>query len=274
MPFNRFSEPEFLERARPCVAVMGASGMRISKSVIRALPNLRFISKYGVGVDMIDIAAATKRGARVSNTPNDFQIFTVCGHAIAMMLALAKQFCAWTPEIMRAGGWRGLTHSAPVRGSTTGVVGLGRIGRGVASRLSGWDAKIVGHDPFLREAPADVGLVSPQAPLGRSDFIALHAAPGAENRNMLDAKAFAAMKPNAFVINTGRGSLVDYPALREALAQKRIADAALDVFDQKPPRVDDPLFRTPNVICTPLSRPGPRTAPKTSVGTPPKISWP
>src|SRR5579862_7078697 len=156
MPFKRFSEAEFLERAQPCAAVMGASGVRLTKAVIEALPNLRFISKYGIGVDTIDVAAATERGVLVSNTPNDFQIFTVCEHAVAMMLALAKQLGTWTPEFMRSGGWRGLTHSAPLRGATIGVVGLGRIGRGVAQRLSGWEAKIVGYDPFLRQAPDGV----------------------------------------------------------------------------------------------------------------------
>ena len=99
--------------------------------------------------------------------------------------------------------------------------------------------------------PAGVELVSLRELIAQSDFITLHAAPSGANRHMLDREAFAIMKPNAFVINTGRASLIDYAALREALENRRIAGAALDVFDQEPPRTDDPLFRLPNVICTP-----------------------
>jgi D-3-phosphoglycerate dehydrogenase / 2-oxoglutarate reductase len=248
MPFKRFSEAEFLERAQPCVAVMGASGVRITTAVLAALPNLRFISKYGIGVDTIDIDAATAAGVLVSNTPNDFQIFTVSEHAVAMMLALAKQFGTWTPAFMRAGGWRGLTHSATLRGATIGIVGLGR---GVAQRLAGWECKILGYDPYLTSPPPGVELVSLAELFARSDFVTLHAAPSAENRHMLNAAAFAAMKPTAYVVNTGRGSLIDYPALRAALAEGRIAGAALDVFDVEPPNVDDPLFQRANVLCTP-----------------------
>ena len=251
MPFKRFTEDQLIAEASGCIALMGASGTRISRRVIESLPDLRFISKYGIGFDSIDMEAATEHGILVSNTPNDFQIFTVSEHAVAMMLALAKQFWTWTPEFMRQGGWRGLTHSATLRGATIGVVGLGRIGRGVVQRLSGWEATILGYDPYLSEAPQGVELVPLADLISRSDFITLHAAPSADNRHMLNRDAFAAMKPNAFVINTGRGSLIDYPALREALESKRIAGAALDVFDQEPPRTDDPLFRYPNVICTP-----------------------
>ena len=195
--------------------------------------------------------AATQHGVLVSNTPNEFQIFTVSEHAIAMMLALAKQFSTWTPEFMRQGGWRGLTHSATLKGAAVGIIGLGRIGRGVAQRLAGWEARIVGYDPHLKDAPAGIELAGLKDLLTQSDFITLHAAPSAGNKHMLDREAFALMKSSAFVVNTGRGSLIDYAALRAALEAKQIAGAALDVFDQEPPRTDDPLFRLPNVICTP-----------------------
>jgi D-3-phosphoglycerate dehydrogenase len=251
MPFKRFSEDELITRAKPCIALMGASGTRITRRVIEALPNLRYISKFGIGVDSIDIDAATDHGILVSNTPNDYQIFTVSEHAVAMMLALAKQLGTWTPEFMRAGGWRGLTHSATLRGATVGIVGLGRIGRGVAQRLSGWEARIIAYDPYLKEPPPGVTLVSLAELIAQSDFITLHATPGPENLRMFNKDAFTAMKPTAYFVNTGRGSLVDYPALREALEAGEIAGAALDVFDQEPPRTDDPLFRNRNVICTP-----------------------
>lgn len=251
MPFKRFTEDQLIAEAEGCVALMGASGTRITRRVMESLPGLRYISKYGIGVDFIDMDAASELGVLVSNTPNEFQIFTVSEHAVAMMLALAKQFWTWTPEFMRQGGWRGLTHSAVLRGATVGIIGLGRIGRGVAQRLAGWEARILGYDPYLSEAPAGVEMVALKDLIARSDFITLHAAPSPENNKMLDADAFARMKPTAYVVNTGRGSLIDYPALRTALVTRQIAGAALDVFDTEPPRTDDPLFRYPNVICTP-----------------------
>lgn len=251
MPFKRFTEDELIVEADGAVALMGASGTRISRRVIEALPALRYISKYGIGVDSIDMAAATDNGVLVSNTPNDFQIFTVCEHAIALMLALAKQLGTWTPEFMRAGGWRGLTHSVTLKGATVGIIGLGRIGRGVAQRLAGWECRILACDPYLKEAPPGIELVGLPELIAASDFITLHAAPGADNRHMLNAAAFAAMKPSVLIVNTGRGSLIDYAALRAALDKGRIAGVALDVFDQEPPNPEDPLFRNPNVICTP-----------------------
>ncbi len=251
MPFQRFTEDELIAGAQNCVGLMGASGTRINRRVIESLPQLRFISKFGIGVDSIDLDAATEHGVLVSNTPNEFQIFTVSEHTVALMLALAKQLGTWTQDFMSRGGWRGLTHSATLRGATVGIIGLGRIGNGVARRLAGWEARLLGYDPYLTSAPPEVELVSFAELIAQSDFITLHAAPNAENRHLLNSAALAMMKPTAFIVNTGRGSLVDYEALRSAVANRRIGGAALDVFDQEPPRPDDPLFTFPNVICTP-----------------------
>ncbi len=251
MPFARYSEDELIAEARDCVGLMGASGTRISRRVIESLPDLRCISKYGIGYDSIDIEAATEHGVLVSNTPNEYQWLPVSEHAVAMMLALAKQFWTWTPEFMARGGWRGLTHSAILRGATVGIVGLGRIGRGVARRLQGWEVKLLGYDPHAPNPPEGVELVGLDDLIARSDFLTLHAAPSPDNRHMLNARTLALMKPTAYLVNTGRGSLVDYAALREALGKKQIAGAALDVFETEPPRPEDPLFTFPNVICTP-----------------------
>ena len=251
LPFQRFTEDELIARAEGCVALMGASGTRITRRVFNSLPDLRYISKYGIGFDSIDMEAAGEHGVLVSNTPNENQIFPVSEFAIAMMLWLAKQFGVWTPDFMRAGGWRGLTYSAVLAGATVGVVGLGRIGRGVAQRLSGWEARIIGYDPHVTEPPPGVELASFDELVAELDFVTLHAAPALDNRHMFNRDVFSRMKPNAFLINAGRGWLVDYPALRTALEEKRIAGAALDVFDQEPPDPNDPLFNYPNVICTP-----------------------
>lgn len=251
MPFTRLSEDELIARAQGCIALMGASGTRISRKVIAALPALRYISKYGIGVDSIDIDAATEHGVLVSNTPNDYQVYTVSEHAVAMMLALSKQLATWTPEFMRRGGWRGTTYGTSIRGATIGIVGLGRIGRGVAQRLRGWEARLVGYDPYLSDSIEGVELIGRDELFEISDIVTLHAAPSAGNRHMVDAAALARMKPSAFLVNTGRASLVDYAALRRALAERRIAGAALDVFDGEPPATGDTLFTLPNVICTP-----------------------
>jgi D-3-phosphoglycerate dehydrogenase len=250
-PFWRYSEDEFIRTARGHIAVMGASGTRITRRVIQALPDLRYIAKFGIGVDSIDVDAATEYGVLVANTPEESQVTTVCEHAIALMLALKKQLSAWTPEFMRAGGWRGTIFSTPMLGATIGIVGFGRIGRGVAERLAGWGTTILAYDPYLKEAPAGVTLTTLSELLERSDVVTLHATPTAENKGLINRAALARMKETAILVNTGRGWLVDYPALREALTQKRVAGAALDVYEQEPPDPSDVLFSLPNVIATP-----------------------
>ena len=250
-PFWRYTDAEFIEAARGCVGVMGASGVRFTREMIAALPDLRFISKFGIGTDTVDLDAATERGILVANTPEETQVWTVCEHAVALMLALAKQLSVWTPEFMRAGGWRGTVHAVPVQGATVGIIGLGRIGRGVAERLAGWGARIIAYDPYVTAPPAGVTMTDLATLLSSSDFVTLHATPSAENRHIIDAAALGRMKPTALLVNTGRGWLVDYAALRSALADGKIAGAALDVFDREPPDPADPLFSMPNVICTP-----------------------
>lgn len=250
-PFWRFSDEEFVAAAQGCIGVLGAGGFRITRPIMEALPDLRYISKFGIGVDTIDVAAATERGILVANTPEESQVTTVCEHAIALMLALKKQLAVWTPEFMRGGGWRGTVWSTPMLGATIGIVGLGRIGRGVAERLAGWGVTILAYDPYLREAPPGVTLTNLPDLLERSDIVTLHATPTAANRQLINRDAFQRMKPTAILVNTGRGWLVDYPALREALREGRLAGAALDVFDREPPDPADPLFTMPNVLSTP-----------------------
>jgi D-3-phosphoglycerate dehydrogenase len=250
-PFWRYSEDEFIAMAAGHVAVMGASGTRITRRVIEALPDLRYIAKFGIGVDSIDMAAATEHGILVANTPEDSQVTTVCEHAIGLMLAVKKQLHAWTPQFMRAGGWRGTIFATPMLGATVGIVGLGRIGRGVAQRLAGWGVTILAYDPYVKDAPPGVVLTGLPELLERSDVVTLHATPTAENKGLIDGPALARMKETAILVNAGRGWLVDYPALREALTQKRIAGAGLDVYDREPPDPADVLFSLPNVIATP-----------------------
>jgi len=250
-PFWRYSEHEFIATAQGHIAVMGASGTRITRRIIEALPNLRFISKFGIGVDSIDMNAANEHGILVANTPEDSQVTTVCEHTIALMLALSKQLLVWNREFMQKGGWRGTVFSSSLLGTTIGIVGFGRIGRGVAERLAGWGVRILGYDPYVKDAIPGVTLCDLATLLESSDIVTLHAAPTAENYRLLNATALSRMKKNALLINAGRGWLVDYDALKKALRDGVIAGAALDVYEREPPDPADPLFALPNVLCTP-----------------------
>jgi D-3-phosphoglycerate dehydrogenase len=251
--FKRFTEDEIIAAAQGFVAVMGASGAHFTARVITALPDLRYISKFGIGVDSIDIAAATVRGILVSNTPDDFNIVAVAEHTIACILALKKKLLVWTPEFMRQGGWRGGVFADYLQGATVGIIGLGRIGRAVAERLAGWGVKIIAYDPYVEAAAPSIELVGLDRLLAESDVVSLHATPSADNRHMIDGPALRRMKKSALLINTGRSWLVDYPALRSALSEGQIAGAALDVFETEPPDVEDLLFRLDNVLVTPHS---------------------
>lgn len=248
---HRFSEDEIIAFADGYETLIGASGANLTRRVIEALPKLRFISKIGIGVDSIDVAAATRSGVLVSNSPVDTQVTSVCEHAIAMMLALRKKFLIWTPEFMRAGGWRADVFSGSLIGSVVGIVGFGRIGRGVAARLSNWGIKILVCDPYVTEAPDGVHLTDLATLAREADAITIHAAATPSNQGLISAEIISLMKPSAVIVNTGRGSLVDYAALRAALKDGRIAGAGLDVFEREPPDPEDPLFRMDNVLVTP-----------------------
>jgi D-3-phosphoglycerate dehydrogenase len=250
-PVGRYRDDEIIEAARGYDAVMGASGARFSRRVIEALPGLRAISKFGVGVETIDLAAATERGILVSNTPDETYAMAVAEHALALILGLKKQLPNWNAQYMRSGGWRPGFFAELLFDNTVGLIGLGRIGREVASRLAGWGVKILAYDPYVTNTPQGVTSTDLRTLLAEADVVSLHATPSSENHHLIDAAAFARMKPGAILINVGRASLVDTAALTEALASGRIAGAAVDVYDVEPPNPADPLFGCPNALFTP-----------------------
>jgi len=250
-PYARYSEREIIAAARGYPAVMGASGGQFSARVIEALPELRFISKFGVGVDNINLEAAAHRRILIANTPEDSEVADVAEHTVGMILTLRKKLLQWTPQYMQQGGWRPGIFAETVAGSTVGLIGLGHVGRAVVGRLKGWGVKIQAHDPHCAPAPSEVQSTDLHTLLKTSDIISLHAAPSAENRHMIDEAAFDLMKPTAILINTARASLVDTRALIRALKSKRIAGAAVDVYDQEPPKADSELFRQENLVVTP-----------------------
>lgn len=220
---------------------------RVDAALIEHCPRLRAISNYAVGYDNIDIDAATARGIAVGNTP-DVLTDATADLAWALLLAAARKL----PEALAAvrdGDWltwepaRWLGET--VAGATLGIVGLGRIGRAVARRASGFDMTVV-HTGGDSE-PGD----SLETLLERSDFVTLHAPLTPLTYHLIDSAALARMKPTAILINTARGPMVDHDALRHALESGEIAGAALDVTDPEPLPPDDPLLGAPNLIVAP-----------------------
>jgi D-3-phosphoglycerate dehydrogenase / 2-oxoglutarate reductase len=230
------------------------SGTQVTAALLEHPGKLRAIVRAGVGVDNIDVAAATRRGILVMNTPGGNTVSTA-EHTIAMMMALARHIPFATASL-QAGKWeRGKFVGVQLAGKTLGVVGLGRVGREVARRAAGLDMKVVGFDPFLApdraaqlgiESVGDLDLLLP-----RCDFLTVHTPGGAENMNLIDTRRLALMKRGARIINCARGGIVNEQALAEALKSGHIAGAAIDVFTQEPPPAEHALTKLANVVMTP-----------------------
>lgn len=249
---DTLTEDDLIEQGKGFPALMGASTHKVTRRVIEELPDLAYISKYGIGVDAIDMEAASDLGVLVTNTPVVENVEAVAEYTIAAMLALRKQLLFYSADRLRAGGWR--TPEAWgdfVWRRTIGLVGFGRIGRAVARRLQGWDVNLLAYDPFQEIDDPSVRQVGLEELLQTSDVVSLHALATAENRHMINAESLASMKPSAILVNSARGSLVDLDALHDALASGRLAGAALDAYDSEPPEVGHPVFTLPQVIATP-----------------------
>ena len=228
------------------------SATKVSDKVLAAAPNLKVIGRAGIGVDNVDIPAASKRGVIVMNTPFGNSI-TTAEHAVAMMFAVARQI----PEAStstHAGKWeKSRFMGVELTAKTLGVIGAGNIGSIVIERAHGLKMKVIAYDPFLSEERADkigVEKVELDELLGRSDFITFHVPLTDKTRNILSREAIAKLKPGVRIINCARGGLVDENALAEALKSGNVAGAAFDVFAVEP-ATDSPLFNLPNVVVTP-----------------------
>jgi D-3-phosphoglycerate dehydrogenase len=228
------------------------SATKATEKLIASATNLKVIGRAGIGVDNVDIPAASKKGIIVMNTPFGNSI-TTAEHAIAMMLAVARQI----PEAnasTHAGKWeKSRFMGVELTGKTLGVIGAGNIGGIVCDRARGLKMKVIAYDPFLGEEKADqmgVEKVELEELLHRADFITLHVPLTDQTRNILSREAIAKLKPGVRIINCARGGLVDEEALAEALKSGHVAGAALDVFAVEP-ATDSPLFGLPNVVCTP-----------------------
>jgi phosphoglycerate dehydrogenase-like enzyme len=218
--------------------------------VLAAHPSLRVIARAGVGFDAVDVPAATKQGIAVAITPGTNE-GSVAEHTFSLILGLAKNLISQHQGV-RSGGWpRGA--NLPLRGRTLGIAGLGRIGKAVAVRGEVFGMRLLAYDPVPDAVFAGhhhITLMPFERLLAESDFLTLHLPVSAESRYLINRKTLALMKPTAFLINTARGAVVNEADLLEALRNKRLAGAGLDVFEQEPPGAH-PLFELDNVLLTP-----------------------
>src|ERR1043165_361333 len=228
------------------------SATKVTPKILERAKNLKVIGRAGIGVDNVDIAAATAKGIIVMNTPFGNSI-TTAEHAITLMLALRPQI-PQADTSTQAGKWeKNRFMGVEITGKTLGVIGAGNIGSLVIDRALGLRMRVIAYDPFLSpEQAADIGVhkVELDELFRRADFITLHTPLTEKTRNIINASAFAKMKKGVRVINCARGGLVDEHALRAALDAGQVAGAAFDVFTEEPAK-DNPLFGHPNVVCTP-----------------------
>jgi D-3-phosphoglycerate dehydrogenase len=230
------------------------SGTQLTAEVLDGQTRLKAIVRAGVGVDNIDVAAATRRGIVVMNTPGGNTISTA-EHTMALLLSLARNVPK-ANDSLKAGRWeRTKFTGTQLEGKTLGVIGLGRVGLAVARRAQGFGMAVLGFDPFLAADKALEYGVESVARLdelwGRCDFLSLHTPLSAETRNLIGAREIALMKPSVRIINCARGGLIDETALADALDGGKVAGAAIDVFDPEPPPADHRLIRHPLVVVTP-----------------------
>jgi D-3-phosphoglycerate dehydrogenase len=246
-----------LEHAADADALV-MSWVPIARGFIDQLERCRVIARFGIGVDMIDLDAATERGILVCNTAT-YCLDEVSNHAMGLLLMLNRGLLA-DVDAVRSGGWVRSTSPAPRRltGQRLGLIGLGNIGRLVARKARAFGLDVVAYDPYLRGRAAQVDgtlLVDLDELLASADIVSVHCPLNASTHHLLGRRELALMKPTAFLINTARGPIVDQVALTEALSERRLAGAGLDVFETEPLPADDPLrlLELDNVILTPHS---------------------
>jgi D-3-phosphoglycerate dehydrogenase len=234
-------------------ALIVRSETRVTADLLNRAPQLRVIARAGIGVDTIDVTAATRRGIAVMNAPGANTV-SAAEHAMALLLALVRHI-PWAAESMRRGEWdRKKYEGTELRGKTIGIVGLGRIGGHVSQIARAFGMTVVGHDPFLppeRAAELQVKILPLDQLLASADVVTLHVALSDQTRHLINAERFAQMKKTAVLINTARGELVDEAALVAAVTAKQIRGAAVDVFAQEPLPADSPLRKLDRVILTP-----------------------
>ncbi|MDK2809839.1 MAG: D-3-phosphoglycerate dehydrogenase / 2-oxoglutarate reductase [Petroclostridium sp.] len=244
---------EFKEHLKDTYAVILGTSVKFTSDLMDIAPELKVISRTGVGVDNVDVKAATQRGIYVLNTP-EANSLSVAEHTVMMICALAKHAIFLDNQLRNNNyGVRRLYLPVDLQGKILGLVGCGRIGTMVAQKcIKAFDMNVIAYDPVLKVAPEEITLAeSIDEVFQTADFISLHIPLVESTRNLVNERLLSLMKPSAFLINTARGGIVDEKALIAKLKEKKIAGAALDVFLKEPPDPADELLTLPNIILTP-----------------------
>lgn len=251
------SAETMLSMCKDANAIILRTTSAVDKKVIEAAKALEIVSRTGAGVDNVDVQAATERKILVCNLPRANNL-SVCEHAITLIMNCAKQV-EYMQDGVRQGNWKARNAGTPVEleGKTLGVVGMGHIGSLVAKKChDGLGMKILAYDPYVVEKfrDFDYRFCGDLATLFKeADFITLHCPNIPETKGMVSRELLFSMKPDAYIINTARGTVIDEAALIDLLKEKRIAGAGLDVFEKEPPDADNPLLHMQNVVVTPHS---------------------
>ncbi len=247
--FERFSKhfygPEaFIDLIGSADLLLVSTREQVTRAVLKGCRNLRAVVKASIGVENVDIKAATELGILVCNSPVPENYIGVAEATVGLILALIKRL-KLNEEDIRTGGWKKEKNTGDlIMGKTVGLVGLGRIGKELAKRLQGWGVRLMACDPYVQSdemAKLGVEMASLEEVMRQSDVVSIHMLLNSETRHLIGRRALRLMKPSAFLVNTSRGGTIDQQELASALKENVIAGAALDVFEKEPLPMDDPL---------------------------------
>ncbi|MEV6136805.1 phosphoglycerate dehydrogenase [Nocardia sp. NPDC051990] len=244
--------PALLAAVPEADALLVRSATTVDAEVLGAGKNLKIVARAGVGLDNVDVPAATERGVMVVNAPTS-NIHTAAEHAVTLLLAAARQIPAADATLRERTWQRSKFNGVEIFDKTVGVVGLGRIGQLFAARLAAFETKVIAYDPYVspaRAAQLGIELLSMDELLERADLISVHLPKTPETRGIIGKEAIAKTKPGVIIVNAARGGLVDEQALADAIKSGHVRAAGLDVFDTEP-CTDSPLFDLPQVVVTP-----------------------
>ncbi|MGD9044530.1 MAG: phosphoglycerate dehydrogenase [Desulfobacterales bacterium] len=245
-------DDDFVKALKQADALLCGNDLYVNEDLLRLAPKVRVIAKLGVGLDTVDIDAATRHGAIVFNTPGANNQ-AVADHTFALILSLARKILYCDRSLRKKRWEQTKIMGVEIWQKTIGIIGLGAIGRCVALRAKGFQMKVVAHDPYWPEEFADQQGIE-QMPLDEllkvADIVSIHVPLTPENKGLINARAFKLMKSTAFLINAARGAIVDESDLYQALRNGEIGGAGLDVFEKEPP-TDSPLLELDNVVLSP-----------------------